>query len=223
MIVCENGKYYYEIIDSTTLYARNAYTLSVNYNHSNYTNINTKVYTGESISAYFPTLNNEMGIQTTSSYNTDRTFLGYSQNVPVMPQNNLIVEANWQIVNWATITFVTTVASPNCSTSVTETKGNAPSLSSVRVNLDSNLSYSSTFTSYTGTTSYQVKKGWSDATFTLKIVGWNKSSVSNVSSISVGIKGLYYSFTASNTSSSYNASALSITGHTTLYAVWAIQ
>ena len=215
-----SGKYYVTITTSTTLYVK-TYSFSVNYNKDGVSNVNVQLHANEDISGYLTTFNNQ--IINRSTYNTDINFLGYNTTRTTMPKQDLSIAASWETINWATITFNTTIAKPSLSKTATETLGSQPSINSVRVNLNNNLSYSSTFTSYTGTTSYQLKKGWSDASFTLKIVGWNKSAVSNISSVSIGISGLYYSFNASNRASSYTASSVTITGHTTLYAVWAIQ
>ena len=215
-----NGKYYFELTETKTIYVDYYFSLIVNYNKSSEQNINIRLRANENITSYLKTLENyEVNNQT---YSTLFEFKGYNSSLTVMPKQDLSISALWEQSNWITISFNTTIAKPSANVD-SETVGSQPSISSIKVKLNSNNQYVLNFADHTATTTYKAKKGWSNSdTFTMKIVGWNTSGVQNISSIKVGVSGLYYSFTPQNRASSYTQTSITLTQNTTLYAVWAI-
>ncbi|MBR1925613.1 MAG: InlB B-repeat-containing protein, partial [Clostridia bacterium] len=215
-----DGKYYFKLTETATIYVDYYFSLTINYNKSSEQNINLRLHANEDITSYLKTLENyEVNNQT---YSTLFEFEGYSSNLTTMPKQDLSIFAIWEQSNWITVNFNTTIAKPSADVA-SETVGAQPSISSIKVKLNSNNQYVLNFADYTATTTYKAKKGWSNSdTFTMKIVGWNTSGATNISSIKIGISGFVYSFTPQNRASSYTQKSITLTKNTTLYAVWAI-
>ena len=199
-------------LNDVNIYIKNQYTVTLTTKHNGET-VETATYTGYS-GDDFVMPSAESYVVDDGNTRTTYTFNGYSQSISAISYENIEIVADWSVdvKHYYTVTFDTTWVKPstwndnNSSFSGKITcKRAAQTIEAMKVLEGTVID----LTQYNITANYDYQAVWITANYEFKVVSWKTSG--GCENVTDGV-----------TNGDYDEMAtLTVTGNTTLYAIWA--